>query len=217
MKTYKALAFDVDGTLYPNSWMYFQSIPFGLKNYKLLKAFRKVRKVLRKTRPIEDFYVIQTQMVAHELGWTKEKAQRIIEQTMYTQWEQVLYRVKLFPGVRELIAEAKSKGLKLAVASDFPVANKLDILKLNGLWDFELATEMTNYLKPNPEPFYALAKGLELEPQEILYVGNSHPYDIVGAKQVGMGAAHITNRPKPDSLADFSFSHYNQLSQYLFR
>jgi putative hydrolase of the HAD superfamily len=217
MKTYKALAFDVDGTLYPNSWMYFQSIPFGLKNYRLLKTFRKVRKELRAIRPIDNFYELQNNLVADELGWSLEKTQQVFQKVMYTQWEQVLYRVKLFPGVIQVLEEAKNRGLKLAVASDFPVKNKLPILGLEGWWDFELATETTNYLKPNPEPFLELAKGLGLEPQEILYVGNSYTYDILGAKQVEMDAAHITKKPPIHSRADLSFSHYKELSSYLFR
>ena len=214
---FAAVAFDVDGTLYPNFRMYLRSLPFAVRHYKLLRAFSKARKDLRRIRPIEDFQTLQAQLTGARLGLDTEAAREKISRLMYGKWEKVLHDVPLFPGAKDLLLRLKEAGVLLAVASDFPVSSKLGILGVDGLWDFELSTEDTNYLKPNPEPFLEIAKGLGIAPEAILYVGNSYEYDVLGAKNVGMAAAHLTRKPVKDSIADFSFSSFGQLAEFLFR
>ena len=210
-----AVAFDIDGTLYSNGRMHLQSLPFALRHIRQLKAFRRVRLELRRTRPIEDFHRLQAELFGRELGVSVGKAAEIIETVFYDRWEQVLRRVPLFPGVRETVAAFRDAGLKVAVASDFPVARKLGLLGIDGLWDCEVSTEEVGYLKPNPEPFHALLDCLGEPPERVLYVGNSYRYDVEGAKAVGMYAAHLTRRPERDSIADFSFYRYDRLRQWV--
>ena len=210
-----AVAFDIDGTLYSNDRMHLQSLPFALRHIRQLKAFRRVRLELRRTRPIEDFHRLQAELFGRELGVSAAKAAEIIETVFYDRWEQVLRRVPLFPGVRETVAAFRDAGLKVAVASDFPVARKLGLLGIDGLWDCEVSTEEVGYLKPNPEPFHALLDCLGEPPERVLYVGNSYRYDVEGAKAVGMYAAHLTRRPDRDSIADFSFYRYDRLRQWV--
>jgi len=211
----KAVAFDVDGTLYDNNEMFLKSIVFGLKNVKLLHALRSARQHMRNMRPIDDFYMVQATLVGHKMGWDTATTYEILDKRIYRDWEKVLDHLDLLPDVKETIAALREKGLKLAVASDFPVERKMGLLGLDGMWDFELSTERTGYLKPHPEPFMAIAKALQLEPAEILYVGNSYSCDIVGAKAVGMSAAHYTRRPRRNSVADFHFSRYLKLLEWI--
>ena len=211
----KAVAFDIDGTLYSNIYMQLHSLPFALRHLRLLSAFRRVRQQLRRIRPIENFHRVQAELFAREIGETPSNAAQIIETVFYRRWERVLERVPLYPGVRETVEAFRNAGLKLAVASDFPVQRKLAILGIEGMWQCELSTEEIGYLKPNPEPFYALLHCLALEPAEVLYVGNSYHYDVAGAKAVGMPAAHLVRRPPPHSIADFSFRHFAQLRRWV--
>ena len=58
-----------------------------------------------------------------------------------------------------------------------------------------------------------------LKPQEILYVGNSAKYDVMGAKNAGMMTAYL--EPfwrrlfrKPLKEADISFKDYRQFQKY---
>lgn len=212
---YKAIAFDIDGTLYPNWCMYLRSLPFALTHISLIRAFARVRKELRSIRPITDFLLLQAEMVGNEMGISAGDARRLIDTHLYREWELVLKKVPLYPGVVELLTNLRDSGYRLAVASDFPVERKLEILGLSDMWDFSLSTEDTNYLKPNPEPFLEISANLGIPPQDILYVGNSLHYDVLGAKSVGMHAAHLTRHRDSQSPADFSFQHYQQLSQFL--
>ncbi len=211
----KAVAFDVDGTLYPNASMYLRSIPFALRRLCLMYSFAKVRRQVRKQRPIEDLGETQARMLAERLRISPERARERIDSEIYGTWEKVLDRVSPYPHVRECIESLKELGLAVAVTSDFPVDSKLARLNLDGLFECRLWTERSGYLKPHPEPFVMLAECLGLAPHEILYVGNSYEYDIMGAKRVGMHAAHRVKRPVPQTIADFSFGDFRELARWV--
>ena len=211
----RAVAFDIDGTLYDNAIMHRRSLGFALRNWRVLTAFRRVRHDLRTIRPIENFARLQAELLARELRTTPQRAQEIIQQLFYDTWEQVLHRVPLCDGVRETIDSFRAAGLKLAVASDFPVTRKVGILKFEGLWDCEISTEEVGYLKPNPEPFRALLDCLDEPAESVLYVGNSYRYDVEGANRVGLPTAHYPRRARRNSVADLSFSNYKILHDWV--
>ena len=94
--------------------------------------------------------------------------------------------------------------------SDFPVERKLRYLGLDGYWDCALTSEETGYLKPNPEPFLAVAGRLGLPPEQIVFVGDKYLYDVLGAHRVGMRTAHLTRVPENHGVADFSFRGYSR-------
>lgn len=211
----KVVAFDVDGTLYPNAAMYFRSIPFALRHLSLLRAFGRVRRKLRLIRPIGDFHRTQAELLALERGISPEEAFEIIEKVFYGRWQDVIRRVRLFPHVRETLEELKSAGLKLAALSDFPLRRKLAFLGLDGIWDYARSSEETGYLKPSPEPFLDLVREFSVRPDEILYVGNNYAYDVEGARSQGLRTAHLTRRAREDSSADFSFNDYRKLRDWI--
>jgi putative hydrolase of the HAD superfamily len=215
MTPIKAVAFDIDGTLYPNHRMYMASFGFAMKNIRLLNRFREVRAELRKLRPIDDFYTTQAALLAKRTGAEVEETRQLIQRVFYGDWERVLHHVNLFPGVVELLSILKNRKLPLGVLSDFPVVTKLSVLNIENYFDVEMSSEETGYLKPNPEPFRILSEGLGVSPEELLYVGNSYRYDIEGAQALGIQTAHITNRPVSGGVADFTFSRYEQLQSWL--
>lgn len=214
----RAVAFDVDGTLYPNASMYLHSLGLALTNLPLLKALEEARKELRRHPDTSDhFHRVQARVVAHELEISPERAYALIEGRIYTRWFKTFRKLKVFPGLPELIHEFRAAGLKLGVLSDFPIRGRLESLGLHGPWDCAFSSEETGYLKPHPQSFLLLAERLELPPSDILYVGNSYSYDVLGAQAAGMPAAHLTHRPRLGGAAAFSFSHYRQLRDFVFR
>jgi putative hydrolase of the HAD superfamily len=214
----RAVAFDVDGTLYPNGSMYLQSLGLALTNLPLLKALEKSRNFLRDHPDTSDhFHRVQAQLVAHELDITPDRAYALIEARIYTRWFRIFRTLRLFPELRETVEAFRSTGLKLAILSDFPIRNRVTDLGLPGPWDAQFTSEDTGYLKPHPQAFLLLAQKLGLPPEDILYVGNSYTYDVLGSTGAGMVAAHLTKRPRPDSAAACSFRHYRQLREFVFR
>lgn len=214
----KAVAFDVDGTLYPNASMYLRSLGMALGNLRLLRTLEAVRGELR-DRPdtSDDFHRIQARMVASRLGLSPERAYALIEGRVYTRWYKVFLKLKPFPGLIEAVQTFREAGLKTAVLSDFPIRHRLDHLGLAGPWDCAFSSEETGHLKPNPLPFQVLAQKLGLFPSEVLYVGNSYTYDVLGAAAAGMPCAHLTASPRAGSRAVFSFNRYDRLQEFVFR
>ena len=211
----RAVAFDIDGTLYPNILMYVYSIPFFLAHPRFVFHFGKVRRKVRKIRPIGDFRSVQAALLAEEMGISEEKASALINKTIYRRWERCFRGMILYPGLKCLLSELRNRGLKLAVLSDFPVGRKLQYFRLTNFFDYALSSESSGYLKPNPEPFLALAGTLGIPPAEILFVGNSSRSDIAGASEIGMKTAYIGVKRDEKICADIKFLWYKELRSIL--
>jgi putative hydrolase of the HAD superfamily len=207
----KAIAFDLDGTLYPNYRFNIRLVPFLLKEWRLLLAFGRARHLIRtaQKRPAEgkalsavpkvqlqngNFYENQARLTADILKSDPLVTGEKIERLIYRGWEPLFRKIGLFPCVRETLESLRAAGFKTGLLSDFPPEAKLEHLGIAGLWDAVLCSERTGALKPDPRPFEELAAALSLKPEQILYVGNSFRYDITGAKRAGMQAAWLTGK-----------------------
>jgi putative hydrolase of the HAD superfamily len=216
-----AVAFDLDGTLYPNYRLNLRLIPFALKEFPLLRALGKARGILHgKDGPLpsagEDFYDLQARLIAAFLRADEAAVKEKIENLVYRGWEPHFKNIALFPRVRETLSALRAAGFRLALLSDFPPEKKLEHLGIDGLWDAVICSERTGSLKPASAPFTELIRALDCPPERILYVGNSAKYDIQGAKQVGMKTALVSwpfKRSCP--AAGFVFCDYRILAQYM--
>jgi len=214
----RAVAFDVDGTLYPNASMYLHSLGLALTNLRLLKTLEQARIELRDKPDLsDDFHRVQARLVASYLHISPERAYALIEGRVYTHWYKTFRKLRPFEGLNECIGEFRKAGLKVGVLSDFPIRHRLEDLGLEGPWDCAFSSEETGYLKPHPQAFQVLANRLGMLPSEILYVGNSYTYDVLGAFSAGMPCAHLTGSPPVNSRAVFSFVRYPQLRDFVFR
>jgi len=221
----KGVAFDLDGTLYPNYRFNIRLLPFILREWSLLSAFGKARKKIRNEQlknpePRDCFYEYQAGIVAELLKNQSRVMQDKINTLIYTGWEPMFKKIKLFDKVIPTLTALKKAGYKLGLLSDFPVNVKLDYLGLSGFWDATLCSEHYGTIKPHPLSFLKLASAMNLPCGQILYVGNSRSYDVTGANNAGMKTAWIKSvffpgrglkKPKPD----FTFSNYRQLYDYM--
>jgi putative hydrolase of the HAD superfamily len=222
-KHFEGIAFDLDGTLYPNFRLYIRIIPFLLKEFPLLLAMGKSRERIRANPdayPREaGFYEIQARFMAEILRMDPKTVKEKTEALIYRGWEPLFRHIAAFPAVRETLQTLKEQGFKLGLLSDFPPDVKLANMGLDGFWDITLCSESVGRLKPHPQPFLELAGQMGLAPERILYVGNSVRYDIIGAKKAGMKAALITHslikKLRRPGNADFIFSGYRQLTKYV--
>ncbi|MDR0321323.1 MAG: HAD family hydrolase [Treponema sp.] len=221
----EGIAFDLDGTLYPNYRLNIKLIPFVLREGRLLAAFGKTRTIIRREQkngsPTQaSFYDYQAEITAKLLNVEAQPLKEKIERLIYKDWELLFKKIKLFKHVNETLDALKKMGLKMGLLSDFPPQTKLEYLGISGGWDAVLCSEQCGALKPHPISFTKLAANMGLPPEKILYVGNSYSYDVKGAASVGMRTAWIKNplvlgccknKPKPD----FSFNNYRQLYNYM--
>lgn len=218
MKDIKAVAFDIDGTLYPNWRLYIRIGGYFLKNLKFFLAYNKVRDTLHRTAVLPDFFEFQARLLSHELKISVEEAHEKIDTIVYTGLKKYFPKVKPFKYIEECLQELKAHGLKLAILSDFPPEQKDNLWGFLPYFDVVLGSEACGALKPSIYTFGVLADKLELEPHEILYVGNSIRSDIKGANEAGMKSAYIMPLKrkifnKKLKIADISFKTYRQLSK----
>jgi putative hydrolase of the HAD superfamily len=223
-RRFDGVAFDLDGTLYPNYRLNIRIVPFMPKELPLIWAMGKARNRMRadpEAYPRTGFYETQARLMAEVLKVKPEEAREKTEALIYRGWEPLFTRIAPFPRVRETLEALKNEGFRLGLLSDFPPGAKLANMGLDGYWDAVLCSEATGRLKPHPLPFLELARRMELPPERIFYVGNSVRYDVAGAKGAGMKAALVTRsllkKLRPPGGADFVFSGYRQLSKYMIR
>ena len=221
----EGVAFDLDGTLYPNYSFNIKLTPFLIKEWRLLYAFGKARTIIRSEQetsslPQGDFYEYQAGIIAKILNMQPKPLQEKVNLLIYRGWEPIFKKIKLFTKAVETINALRKAGYKLGLLSDFPPEVKLQYLGISDLWDAVLCSERCNAIKPHPLSFTKLADAMSLPCEKILYVGNSRRYDVAGAVRVGMKTAWIKSplfpgagikKPKPD----FVFSSYRQLYNYM--
>lgn len=217
----EAVAFDIDGTIYPEWRFHLLLLPFLIQNWWFMRFFGRVRKELRqrqkKTGVVSlDFFDEQAGLLAGYLGRDKAVIKRELQEKIYEGWKPVLSRVKPYKHVVEVVAQLKQRGFKIALLSDFLIEQKSDVWGILPFCDVALGSEKVGALKPSKHPFLALSTALKLQPEKILYVGNNVEYDVKGANAVGMRTAIISRQlfsflKKNDKTADIVFSDYRQL------
>jgi beta-phosphoglucomutase len=100
---------------------------------------------------------------------------------------------EIFPGVKDLIRQLKSNGLKVGLASSSKNAQTvLQLLRINELFDAVVDGTMITHSKPHPEIFLLAASKLQLSPDECLVFEDAESgveaAIAAGMKCVGIGS-----------------------------
>jgi putative hydrolase of the HAD superfamily len=222
---FDAVAFDLDGTLYPNLALYSRALPSMLAKARRLAAFNEVRQRIRSmglrdaayrdARPAgqEAFRALEARMAAARMGISEAQAAAYIASSFYDYVEGLFARVRPYRGVPEALDALAGRGLRLAVLSDLPPRRKLELMGIAQSFEAALCSSESGFLKPAREPFEMLAAALRLSPERILYVGNNPRVDAVGARGAGMATALVARRASPE--ADFTFFDWKRLVGYV--
>ena len=154
----KAVAFDIDGTLY-RTWKLNIRILFHFLRYnQFFLKYGIVRAKIRKIPLKDDFKTTQTQMMAERLGCSPAEAELLLTRIVYAGLSSYFYKIKPYKGAVELIQDLKNAGFKIALLSDFPPEQKGDVWGIKDLCDVVLGTEETGALKPSAQPFKKMAE-----------------------------------------------------------
>ena len=212
----RAVAFDIDGTLYKPRDLHARMMFHFFRFNQFFLQYGIVRSKIHDMGVLDDFYETQTEMLAKRIGCSVETAEERLERIVYKGLSPFFESVLLCAHVEEAFQAFRAAGLKIALMSDFPPEQKGNLWGLRKYCDVLLGTETTGALKPSTHPFRVLAEKLGIAPEYILYVGNSVKYDVVGAKNAGMKTAHFGPRWRnllgmSCRKADISFCDYRQL------
>ena len=98
-----------------------------------------------------------------------------------------MYQVKPYDGIRELLSELKTRGVKIAVFSNKPHENTCKVIHdLFGddVFDVEQGQVPEIEKKPSPEGVYMISEKLGIPVEEMLYVGDTNT-DMQTGKNAG--------------------------------
>ncbi len=90
--------------------------------------------------------------------------------------EYCMYQVKPYEGIEELLGALKERGVRIAVLSNKPHPNTVDVIeKLFGKNYFDVIQGQTDGLaiKPSPDGVFLILKEWKMTPSDILYLGDT--------------------------------------------
>ena len=189
---YKAIIFDVDGTLLDTE----KSVITSLKETLL--------EVEGRTYAYEDLFFA--------LGIPGKKAMEILEiqntDTFMKHWLKLdhdyEYMNAVFPGIQEVLKALKEQGVRLGVVTSRERSECDRFLELYDLGDyFEVAScaGEAAHSKPAPDPLLNVLEQLNVAPSEALYVGDA-VYDMLCADSAGAdGALGLWGACQPDKIS----------------
>lgn len=209
--SYKAICFDIDGTLYPIGVMNRRILRlcvhhpvFGMRYRKNRHEYRRCQGAFTQKVPLRwrEAMIMQNltgdepskAFCEDDYRSTYDKLQRYIYQPM----RRLYAKTKTFDGVAETFQTIRDKGLKIGVFTDFPLFdNKLKGLGLSDLVDFAASSDDVGFLKPDTHCLEYLLYNLGMDPKDVLYVGDSYDKDVLGAHAAGIDAV-LVNTSRSD-------------------
>ena len=198
-KEIKAIVFDLDGTLYSNKFLTLNAMRYNLNQLFTVRKLMKIRKKLRGIdyESSENYY----KTLAEEVSKVTNKKIPDIKKWYIEDFVRrfvKLIRERYKPRVRlnELLDTLKSKNIKLAVFSDYPlVKERIESLSVNtDYFDMMVSSEDYGVLKPSARPLVDIADKLSLKTSEVLVVGDKDDTDGESAKLAEMSFIKINEK-----------------------
>lgn len=188
---YEAVIFDFDNTLYAPNHFVRDLILRDLFNIFKAKKDREARKQLigKDFNNSQAFYEAFFSIVGEKnRDWYFNRYLPLMTKILKQKFN-------ARPKAQELLDDLESKGIKVAVYSDYPmVRERCEAIGLkldsNRLW----CSESFGALKPAPRPFIEIAKKLGVEPSKVLVIGDRPDTDQAGAKAAGMDSVLVKTK-----------------------
>lgn len=209
MQRFKAVLFDIDGTLLDTSEFIFQAFEHTLREYNLPPRKRSEMAALV-GRPLEICYKVLTGI--EDLQEIQEL--RLAHRRFQTEH---MHLSKPYPEVRETLDILSSAGIKMAAVTTrtgVTVPKTLELAGISKYISYVVALEDVVNLKPHPEPVYKALDYLEAEPEDSAMVGDTD-VDIQAGKNAGTATIGVTYGFHGASIAeanpDYIINHIEEI------
>jgi phosphoglycolate phosphatase/putative hydrolase of the HAD superfamily len=216
----KAIVFDVDGTLYRQKPLQRAMLlrlarhaltrPWAaLPTFRMLQAYRHAQEHLRGEEIEGALAEAQLRLACERSGQPEQVVAQVVARWMDNEPLRLLDAL-VAPALRALLAEARRRGLRLGVFSDYPAAAKLSAMRLSEYFDVVVSAQdpAVNRFKPHPSGLHEALRRLDVEARHALYVGDRHDVDARVAEAAGVpcvivGRAGSEPRPSLLTVADY--------------
>lgn len=209
MSNYKAILFDMDGTLLPMDTDAFTTGYFKFLAKKLAKYGFEPKAL------VDAVWAGTGAMVKNDGSKTNEdrfwevfeqitgKSKDLVGADCEDFYGNEFKEAKIFTGenplARKAVEVAHEKATIVALSTNplFPMVGQITRMNWVGLTpeDFDLVTsyEKDCYCKPNPKYFVSVCERLGVKPEECLLIGNDEREDMYAASSIGMDAYLVTD------------------------
>lgn len=129
--------------------------------------------------------------------------------------------LKLYPDVKLTLKKLKKRGLILGILTDAPKVKayqRLLAMKIDNLFDFVIGFEDTGKKKKTELPLKTAIEKLNLDPKEIMVVGDSIKRDVIPASKCGLvsvfakyGSSERVKKIRPD----FELNRFNEILKFI--
>jgi HAD superfamily hydrolase (TIGR01549 family) len=192
-RPYRAVIFDMDGTLYHQRALRLLMAAEllrhclrhgrkGLRDCEILSSYRKIRETGCFS---ENWETDQYDAVARRYHVTRDAVRRTVEL-----WMQKIPLSHLYPcrdrQIQKLIPALRRHGISVFIYSDYPAAEKLKALRLSADGCFCASDRDIRRLKPDPAGLRAILNKTGLDVSDCLMVGDRCDRDGKAAENVGM-------------------------------
>ena len=188
------IIFDLDGTLYDLvklrrlllRKLLISCITFRMRllDFRIIAYFRKQRE-LRKSYSSDRLLEEQYDQCAKYLGIPPERVKRTIDTYMFNFPLQFLKLTK-YKGVDSLFTRLRSKKIKIAIYSDYPVKDKLNALGLSADAAFCSTDASIGQMKPSSKALRFICADMCCNPENTVFIGDRNDTDGEGARLAGI-------------------------------
>jgi putative hydrolase of the HAD superfamily len=166
---------------------------------KMRKIFRPMIEKSRATNQEARFEVVLKKLLNHfEIPLSKNITLIKLLEAYYLE---VYSERKVYPEVMSVLRSFESMGTRMGIISNttnpvFMKEKEMQAAGLKSFFEFAIYSSNTPYRKPHPSIFEFAITHLDMNPAEILFVGDNISMDVVGAQGVGMKSAWLNRDGK---------------------
>ena len=196
----KAFVFDLNGTMIDDMDYHLEAW------YDILKNALKAN--LSREDVKKEMYGKNEELLVRVFGdkkFTEQEMQEISLEKERRYQKAFLPHVRLIPGLDEFLKEAKSRQIKMAVASAAVTTNidfVLDKLKIRHFFGAIVSADDVQTSKPHPETFLKAAELLHTDPKDCI-VFEDAPKGVESAGNAGMSVVVLTTTHDKESFAQY--------------
>ncbi len=206
---YKAIFFDLDGTLLPCdidafTKAYFTELakvlaPHGYEKDELVAAIWGGTKKMYMNDGTKTNRDVFWECFAHSAKGDVKEAERLCDAFYSKEFHNARAVCRENPFAVEAVKAARAAADVVVCATNplFPMVGQLSRLSWVGLegnmFDTVTSYEENCYCKPNPEYYRAICSRFELDPAEVLMIGNDEDEDMHAASSLGIDTYLVTD------------------------